>query len=135
MKPTLFIAFLIAAALAYNHAIAPESPLGITAATTTPAIADNIEVHYYRIHGVSAEALRDEMNRKGPLFNGKRFDAVTRWHVYWQFQYDMHGSRCVMRDVQTRTETNMTLPRWETRSTARQPLQQQLATAAAILQY
>lgn len=76
-------------------------------------------VRHYDIHGNTERALTRQLQTKGPVAStGKRFDALTRWHVTWNFRYEPRGGSCVITRVNTRTEATITLPRWRNQAGA-----------------
>ena len=76
-------------------------------------------IRHYDIHGNSERALVQQLRAKGPTAsNGKRFDALTRWQVTWNFRYEPRGGSCVVTRVDTRTEGTITLPRWRNQAGA-----------------
>jgi len=78
----------------------------------------------YAIYGDSGKALRKEMNRKGATFNGKRFDAETRWNVNWRFNNAPDHEGCRITQAQVTVDIHMTLPEWKNRAAAKPALQQ-----------
>lgn len=90
---------------------------------TSPSIrslADN-----YPISGTTAAALRQQMNQFGPLGqNGKRFDAYTKWHVAWQYRYDMVDGKCRLTSLTVNTTITYTMPAWQNSQQASRSLQQ-----------
>lgn len=89
------------------------------------AYAHDATIVYYDITGNSANALRRQMNAKGPLdMSGKRFDAYTRWYVRWRYRYRPTASGCEFTEVTVSVDGTITLPRWVDESHAPQALEQ-----------
>lgn|SRR5699024_4746083 len=75
--------------------------------------SESLEIEYYDVHGSTAQALREAMNRHGPAGeDGRRFHGYTKWHVRWNFQYRPRGASCEVMSVETSLDVIMTLPRW-----------------------
>lgn len=91
-------------------------------ASDAPSISR--QQHTYAIYGDSGKALRKEMNRKGATFNGKRFDAETRWNVNWRFNNAPDHEGCRITQAQVTVDIRMTLPEWKNRAAAKPALQQ-----------
>ena len=80
-----------------------------------PAAAEpkvNETFNYYDVSGSTVQELRADLNRSGPLDkDGKRFDAVTRWHIRWHYNYQTGGNECAIAKVSTTVEVIITFPR------------------------
>lgn len=85
----------------------------VLAATWTVAYADDARIVYYDVTGDSAGSLRDDLNSKGPLDHGQRFDALTTWHVTWKYLYVPVGTGCKFTQMSTSLDGTIELPRWE----------------------
>ena len=78
---------------------------------------------YYEIEGSTAQELRQQMDRLGPLDdNGWRWSALTRWHVHWSYLYDLRDGGCAAGPVKVRLEITYTMPRWDAPAGAPQDL-------------
>ncbi|HST24710.1 MAG TPA: DUF922 domain-containing protein [Gaiellaceae bacterium] len=70
----------------------------------------------YTITGTTAVALRDAMDRLGPIDppTGKRFDARTNWHIDWRYSYSQPAGKCSL--VRTNVTVTVTVtyifPMW-----------------------
>lgn len=84
----------------------------------TVAHADDARIVYYDVAGDSAQALRHELNNKGPLDHGQRFDAYTWWHVTWKYSYVATKDGCKFTEISTSLDGSIELPRWEPASGA-----------------
>jgi predicted secreted Zn-dependent protease len=72
-----------------------------------------IKTDYYTISGDSADALRQQINiRSSARENGKTYDAYTRWHVNWQYNWAKTESYCSLTAVTTNVDVTITLPKW-----------------------
>jgi predicted secreted Zn-dependent protease len=67
----------------------------------------------YEVTGAGIDDLRRSIDAAGPVIDGERFVARTRWHLDWRFTYatDMRG--CRIASAQTRVAVRTTYPRWE----------------------
>lgn len=77
------------------------------------AYAGDAKLVYYDVVGNSAGQLRHELDSKGPLAHGKRYDAYTSWHVTWTYHYAPAGNACKLTGMTTSLDGTMELPRWE----------------------
>ena len=74
---------------------------------------------YYEVGGKSAVVMRRTMNRHGVRWtDGKTYDAVTRWHVNWTFEYAETDGGCTVTNVRTHVDVVIRLPRWTGRADA-----------------
>lgn len=81
--------------------------------TSCVAYANDALLVYYDIVGKSANDLRHELDTKGPLDkDGKRFDALTQWHVAWTYRYVSTTEGCKFIEIRTSVDGTTTLPRW-----------------------
>lgn len=70
------------------------------------------QVETYDVEGRSARELRRDLDRRGPLVDGRRFDARTRWYVRWHFDLAPVPGGCRALRPQVDVEVTLTLPRW-----------------------
>ena len=71
-----------------------------------------VRVESYDVAGENARELRHDLDRKGPLVDGRRYDARTRWYVRWRFDLLPTGEGCRVARPRVDLEVTMTLPRW-----------------------
>ncbi len=72
----------------------------------------NVTQTYYAVTGISAAEIRSNLNRKTPVTIGnKSFDAYTRWHVSWEYQYVKLPNSCGIAEITTNVEIQQILPR------------------------
>ncbi len=70
-------------------------------------------IRWYDIGGDSRFALRDALDRAGPLdADGVRHDAHTDWFVTWHFPFVDEAQGCKLGPVNVTLRTSVTLPRW-----------------------
>lgn len=81
-----------------------------------PIVTSNAS--YYSIYGDTAGELRAEMLRKGPIVDGKRYDAATRYHVNWHYDYQQENSTCKLRNIRVTASINYEYPKWTGYDTA-----------------
>ena len=66
----------------------------------------------YDVDGLSATEIRRDLDRRGPLSAGKRFDARTEWKVHWWFDLERVPGGCRATRVRVDLEVVVLLPRW-----------------------
>ncbi len=66
---------------------------------------------YYAVSGDSAGALRASINRERSA-RGKRFDALTTWHIRWQFSFVPRQKKCKITEVSIDASIEYLLPYW-----------------------
>ena len=69
-------------------------------------------IETYDVSGETTQELRRDLNRRGPLSHGKRYDARTDWHVKWRFDFERSQEGCRVVRPQVNLEVVITLPRW-----------------------
>jgi predicted secreted Zn-dependent protease len=107
---TLILAAGAFSALTMQKGSAQRAPV----TTPTPGLTITSGYWYYAIHGRSAAALRVELNRLGPVDpSGKRFDAVTKWWVSWQYRSETKSGMCAIASVDVLVKLRFTYPRWK----------------------
>jgi len=93
------------------------------AAGSRPEISTSIETVYYRIEGDMAWDLRRQMDRHGPLDDdGRRWSALTDWHIHWRYRYVRSNGQCAAGPVTVELEINYTLPNWRPPASAPEEL-------------
>ncbi|HJP97042.1 MAG TPA: DUF922 domain-containing Zn-dependent protease [Rhodanobacteraceae bacterium] len=89
------------------------------------AYAGDATIVYYDVAGNTANALRRQLNEKGPLGeSGKRFDAYTHWYVNWRYRYRPTATGCEFTNVTVSVTGTITLPRRVDESQAPELLEQ-----------
>ena len=85
--------------------------LGLSPAAAEPLVKRNV-VHY-DVSGASAQEIRAEMDRLGPIdeTTKRRFDATTRWNVKWTYRYRNVGQDCAIARVSVTVDVTTTMPR------------------------
>ena len=82
-----------------------------------PALAvgkDSFRIEYFSIQGETAEALRADLTRVGPMVDsGMRGDAATDYNISWQASMTFEDGICRAEDVNVDLDVTMLLPRWE----------------------
>jgi predicted secreted Zn-dependent protease len=97
------------------------------------AHAEDPQIVYYDVAGNSATALRQQMTAKGPLDDGKRFDAHTDWYVKWNYRYRPTASGCEFTSMDVSLSGTILLPRWNHADDASNALVQKWDTYLAAL--
>ena len=85
--------------------------LGLSPAAAEPLVKRNV-VHY-DVSGASAQEIRAEMDRLGPIDERtkRRSDATTRWYVKWTYRYRNVGQDCAIARVSVTVDVTITMPR------------------------
>ncbi|WP_088891747.1 DUF922 domain-containing Zn-dependent protease [Leptolyngbya ohadii] len=85
--------------------------------TSPPAISLPVSVRYdfYPIDGRTADELRSQMLEYSPVkdASGNSFDALTHWHIQWNFRFNRTRNSCSARAVNTRLDVTFTMPQWK----------------------
>jgi len=76
----------------------------------------NISTQYYDISGQTNSELLREMARKGPYSGRKRYWAITRWYVNYNFNFQPSEFGCSINTVQTNVNIEFIYPRWVDRA-------------------
>jgi predicted secreted Zn-dependent protease len=84
-----------------------------------PRVTEIIYRDDYAIAGHTEAALRREMNASGPLYQGKRFAALTNWYVTWSYPRARSLWRCATGPVTATLTIVYNLPDWTDASTAK----------------
>ncbi|MDD5168047.1 MAG: DUF922 domain-containing Zn-dependent protease [Syntrophales bacterium] len=93
----------------------------ISAVHAAPHVS--ITKKYYSIHGLTAQELRQQLNRNGvKADNGKTHDAFTRWDVKLRYNFRSKGNLCAIRSVKAFADVTYTLPKWSDEARAPQEL-------------
>jgi predicted secreted Zn-dependent protease len=68
---------------------------------------------YYDVDGETASDIRADLNRHGPTdgTEHRRFDAVTHWHIRWQYEYRDVDAGCRIARVSTKVDIVYSFPR------------------------
>ena len=98
--------------LADRHAWLAFATATALALVTSAVHAENARIAYYDVVGNNAQVLRQQMNAKGPLDGGRRFDAHTDWYVKWNYRYRPTASGCEFTSVEVSLTGTILLPRW-----------------------
>lgn len=80
-----------------------------------PAFSEPIvtsRVKYYSISGDDAAELRAQMHNKGPIEDGKRYDAFTRYYVNWRYDYQQEDNDCRLKNIRVTVDINYQYPKW-----------------------
>jgi predicted secreted Zn-dependent protease len=73
-----------------------------------------ISYSYYEITGTTANDLRAQMDRLGPVsrFNS-RHDGYTDWYVNWSYPYSTTNSSCTAGPIGVKVTITFIFPKWE----------------------
>lgn len=74
--------------------------------------SSRVRVETYDVSGESADELRRDLNRRGPLSRGQRYDARTDWHVRWWFDFERSDEGCRAVRPRVDLDVRITMPRW-----------------------
>jgi len=82
----------------------------------------NRKENFYQISGNTANELRQQLNKLGPLdkLTGKRFDARTDWFIEWHYYYNESKKDCKIdsKRVDVSLSITFTYPKWTSPSNA-----------------
>ncbi len=68
---------------------------------------------YYEIKGFSAGELRDQLSQNGCEWDdGKKYDALTRWHLKWAYETDRDSMSCYPGSFKVTLDIVFRLPKW-----------------------
>ncbi len=78
----------------------------------------------YTVDSLSADALLEEVSRKGPHSHadGQRRWTRTQWHVSWRYWYDDDPKGCRIARVEVKLAADSIFPVWSNRARAPQTL-------------
>lgn len=71
---------------------------------------------FYKILGTTEQDLRNQLNKLGPFFSDKRYDAKTTWQINWNYKwhYDNPSKNpCYLTEVKVTANIVTVLPEWE----------------------
>jgi predicted secreted Zn-dependent protease len=77
------------------------------------AAADSFRVENFAIHGATAQDLRADLSRLGPVGDtGIRGDAYTEYRIAWKFSMTLKGRSCRADNAAVELDVTMRLPSW-----------------------
>jgi predicted secreted Zn-dependent protease len=91
---------------------------GMVDAFADPVVTQTFD--YYDVDGATAQDIRADLNRRGPLdgTEHRRFDAVTHWYVRWRYTYKTRAGDCEIAAVSTKVDVTYAFPRLRPESSA-----------------
>ncbi|MEK9823673.1 MAG: DUF922 domain-containing protein [Gammaproteobacteria bacterium] len=89
----------------------------LTALPVSAATSQKVSV--YAIHGQTWEALKQQMDQKGP----RGFYGWTSYEIAWRFQWSEAGGNCRLTSVDVDTDIEITMPEWRDHARAERALQ------------
>jgi predicted secreted Zn-dependent protease len=112
--------------------------LALSFGATVPARCDLLiseKIEYYDVTGRTAAEIRASLNRSGPAssLDGRRYDALERATVHWQYTYARSRAGCRIATVAVRLEIVVILPRLVAARGVPKPLISAFARYAAKL--
>jgi predicted secreted Zn-dependent protease len=109
------IARILGALLAVSS-LAAEA--GLANALADPVVTEMFD--YYDVDGATAQEIRADLNRLGPIdgTEHRRFDAVTHWYVRWRYTYKNVDNGCEIATVSTSADITYAFPRLQRGSSA-----------------
>jgi predicted secreted Zn-dependent protease len=82
----------------------------IKPAVADPAVTERFS--YYDVSGSTVQELRADLSRKRPSDKeGARYDAITRWHIRWNYRYQPAGRLCEIQKPSVTVEVTILFPR------------------------
>jgi predicted secreted Zn-dependent protease len=99
----------------------------VAAGRAEPTVTETVE--YYDVAGSDARAVRQDLNRVGPVssVDGRRYDATARWHVSWRYRYKQSAGSCGIASVTTAVAATIKFPRLKTDQATPDDLKQAFA--------
>jgi predicted secreted Zn-dependent protease len=91
----------------------------------TPDLKLSTTFRYYTITGATGQQLRQQMDQRGPVSDGKRWAGLTEQQYRWEVRYTTAPNRCAVQSVTISVQTTITLPRWEPPPAASPELRQE----------
>lgn len=86
-----------------------------------PAIKEIYE--YYEVCGCTEKDLQCDLKQKGcSISNGKKYDAVTRWKITWDYDHNRESSACHADSFRVNVEVTFRYPKWVRNGDARPEL-------------
>ena len=67
---------------------------------------------YYDFGGDNPDDMRRQIDDAKPDVGSGRWDAYTRWQVYWTFQRSQQGEQCQVTSAHVELNLTFMLPRW-----------------------
>jgi predicted secreted Zn-dependent protease len=90
---------------------------GSIAAFARPLVTETFD--YYDVDGASAKEIRQVLNQRGPTdYQHRRFDAITAWHVRWEYTFNRTTAGCNIASVSTVVDVIYSFPRLSSDSSA-----------------
>jgi predicted secreted Zn-dependent protease len=85
--------------------------MAVSPARADPVVTESVD--YYDVSGADAQAIRQDINRNGPVsvVDGKRYSATAHWHVAWTYKYRQNGTGCVIASAATTVKATIVFPR------------------------
>lgn len=94
-----------------------DTPSPTSAPPTTVAIPSGVNVieqtRLYRIGGLTADDVRDQIRQLGPASAGGRFAARTAWTVRWSYRLASRPDACSIVSVDATVDVVFTMPHWD----------------------
>jgi len=96
-----------------SRPVAPWVLLPLFAAWPVLAGADSFRVETFAIHGATAQELRADLSRLGPVGDtGIRGDAYTEYRIGWKFSMTFKDRSCRADRAAVELDVTMYLPGW-----------------------
>ena len=85
----------------------------------------NENYNYYTINGSTSSELRKVMSERGPLIDGKHFDAQVSWHINWYYYWKENSGQnnCKISQVTIKLKLARSMPQCENTESADPKLQ------------
>lgn len=101
---------------AVADASAPATPIRTEPDLTVrprPNVKLTLNHEPYELRAPDGAALRRAIDRARPTAgDGKRYDAVTQWHLTWKYDFDRSPRGCGLQNVRGTLSVGYVLPRW-----------------------
>lgn len=93
-------------------------PLILTSTFAYAVTSTTENIKLYPIYGSTADELRAQMRKLGPLVDNHPYDAYTRYYVKWRFELNDEEGDCKISSTHVTVHTNYTYPEWKNYTSA-----------------
>ncbi len=100
--------FLVHATAALAQAVLPEPP--------PPGLTVTAEESPYEVFGTTAAEIRQSIDDRGPIEDGRRWSGYTHWQIDWSYRYGMRSGSCEIVHVEVAYSSRVVLPDWRASS-------------------
>lgn len=103
--------------------VGPRSQVAAVIPPTPQEVAETLVS--YQIRGATFSQLDDQIEYLGPKdASGKSWDAWTRWHVSWTYEFLSSADGCKATEIRVKTSAEIQMPEWLDQHSASIEMQQ-----------